>query len=151
MSASTTGRIRSTHRAYWEPLGCSPSRGDERAIGRRAQRDVERVDEGDRPGARQPSHGRVGGDDALVLLARVAVVGAGRRDRVVGRGDGHDPGRRQPGEQCVEDPLDVRRVGFQGDPLHDVIDADQDGDELGPEAVERRQLVDGSGPPTCSR
>ena len=77
-SASTTGAIRSTQSAYWAPLGCRPSRGDERPVAGGAERQVERVDEGDPPVGREARHRRVDGDDPVVLLARIAVVGAGR-------------------------------------------------------------------------
>ena len=43
------------------------------------------------------------GDDAGVLLRRVAVVRAGRRDRVVRDRDRHDPVGREASQQRVQD------------------------------------------------
>ena len=53
-------------------------------------------------------------DDPVVLLPRVAVVGAGRRDRVVRDGDGDDPLGGEAHEERVEDGRDVGLV--RGEP-----------------------------------
>ena len=91
---STTGAIRSTHSPYWAPDGMEAVVGDERAI-RRPPGATGR-------GCRRTAIPRVGGKAAQDPLlrripaacwTRVAVGRALRRDRVVGRRDGHDPVR----------------------------------------------------------
>ncbi len=74
----------------------------------------------------QPGHRRVARHDAVVLLARVAVVAAGRRDRVVRDGDHDDTVRPDPRRQRVEDPGDVGLVGRERDAPDDVVDPDQE-------------------------
>ena len=127
MRPVTTGAIRSTQAAYWAPLGWSPSSRDERPVVGGAERQVEDVDVRDRR-ARAASRAIVAfaATIAVVLPARIAVVGAGRGDGVVRDRDGHDAVRGQARQERVEDPLDVRRVRRGRHALDDVVDADQD-------------------------
>ena len=65
----TTGAIRSTHRAYWAPDGCSPSDATSERSDGGARRQVEDVDEGDPPLGGERGHGPVGLDDRRPALA----------------------------------------------------------------------------------
>ena len=78
---STTGRMRSTHSAYWAPDGWRPSDGDQRAVLGGARRQVEDVDEGDPPLGGERRHRRVVLDDRGPALVGLAVVGTGRASR----------------------------------------------------------------------
>ena len=90
-SRSTTGRIRSTHSGVLRAARVEAVVGHERSVLGGAERDVEDVDKGDRP---RPPASRamtaLSATIAVVLPARVAVVGTGGRHRVVGDGDRHD-------------------------------------------------------------
>ena len=89
--------MRSTQRRVLGAARVQAVVGHERPIRGRLERDVEDVDEGD------PALGRPAAPSTalfatmrVVLLARVAVVRAGRRDRVVRDRDRDDPVGRQP-------------------------------------------------------
>ena len=113
MRPSTTGRIRSTHRAYWAPTsGWSPSVGDERPIRARQDRTGRRCRRvGDPALGREPGHRLVRGHDRIVLLARIAVIGAGRGDGVKsGVATVTDAVRREESQESVEDRRDISRI-----------------------------------------
>jgi len=81
---------------------------------------------------------RVRTENRVTLLDRIAERLAARRDRVVGRGDAQDPLRREARQELLENDGHVARVLRVRGALDDVVYADQDADEFGPEAVQLR-------------
>jgi hypothetical protein len=98
------------------------------------------VDDPDAAGRGDPGKDLVEAPDPGALLGRVAVIGAGRRDRVVRGRDDKDPVRPETPDEIVEDPIDVPPIRVLGHALDDVVDADEEADELGLVRREGRQL-----------
>ena len=90
--------------------------------------------------ARDLGQDRVVRRDPRPSVRRVAVVGAGRGDRVVRRRDDEDSVRSETTEEVVEDRLHVRSVALGGHALDDVVHPDKEGHELGSEPIELWEL-----------
>ena len=144
-SAPPTARTaRRTGAARRRPRGTD--RSPPRARCRRCRRRRSRGRRG------QPGHDRVVRDDPVVLLARVAVVGAGRRDRVVGDRDGHDP-IAPAGRPSSASRMSRRwpRSGRAGTPWTTSLTPISTVTNSGGERVQRGQLVADQVGATCSR
>src|SRR5450759_3328411 len=122
------------------PARVEPVAGDEASVVSRSQRDV--VDVHD-------DHSTIdggAGEDTVILpdtgrlAGGIAVVRAGRSDRVIRRRHDHELRGADATRKVIEDRLDVAPVRLRRHALDDVVDADQEGHERRPQRRQARQL-----------